>query len=84
MILFIPFASLVITIHSIMTLFCITQLLNFISLKYSLYDVFPVLSDPITRLEYDFSGCYEINQYTAHVRASSLTTHHILILGALC
>jgi hypothetical protein len=50
----------------------------------SLYHVFPVLSDPITRLEYDFSGGYEINQYTARVRASSLTRHHILILGVLC
>lgn len=32
------------------------------------YIVFPVLSDPVTRLEYDFSGCYEVNQYTARVR----------------
>lgn len=28
-------------------------------------EAYKVLSDPITRLEYDFSGCYEINQYTA-------------------
>lgn len=35
--------------------------------------VFPMpqsqaLIDPVTRLEYDFSGCYEVNQYTARVR----------------
>ncbi|CAM0944813.1 unnamed protein product [Alopecurus aequalis] len=29
-------------------------------------EAYKILSDPITRLEYDFSGCYEINQYTAH------------------
>ncbi|KAM0904967.1 hypothetical protein ACQ4PT_017665 [Festuca glaucescens] len=28
-------------------------------------EAYKILSDPITRLEYDFSGGYEINQYTA-------------------
>ncbi|WVZ74120.1 hypothetical protein U9M48_022342 [Paspalum notatum var. saurae] len=27
-------------------------------------EAYKVLSDPIKRLEYDLSGCYEINQYT--------------------
>jgi hypothetical protein len=32
----------------------------------------PVLSDPGKRLEYDLSGCYEINQYTLRVRIKIL------------
>jgi hypothetical protein len=47
--------------------------------------VFSVLSDPAKRLEYDLSGCYEINQYTLRVRFScSLARQqslHIIILA---
>uniref|UniRef100_K3YWP8 J domain-containing protein n=1 Tax=Setaria italica TaxID=4555 RepID=K3YWP8_SETIT len=33
-------------------------------------EAYKVLSDPAKRLEYDLSGCYEINQYTLRSRSS--------------
>lgn len=34
------------------------------------FSSFAVLSDPAKRVEYDASGCYEIDQYTLRVRFS--------------
>jgi hypothetical protein len=33
-------------------------------IHFFLCSVFSVLSDPAKRLEYDLSGCYELNRYT--------------------
>ncbi|KAG8059800.1 hypothetical protein GUJ93_ZPchr0002g23416 [Zizania palustris] len=35
-------------------------------------EAYTVLSDPAKRLEYDLSGCYELNGYSLRVRLSSV------------